>query len=121
MANDVHIEWDANSIADMLTRMSEHAQNILAAVQAIADYFAPVLEADAKENAPWTDQTGNARQSLHAFTKGLGEEAVELYLAHGMDYGKYLELRWQGKYAIIWPTLEQHIPAVEKMLKMVFS
>lgn len=57
-----------------------------------------------KENAPWTDRTGNARSGLFAITN-YGDDYWELVLAHSVFYGIYLETRFSGKYAIIAPTV----------------
>ncbi len=116
----VRVEWDG-SLDEMGDRIVTYGEQVLDAVRRIAEYFEPVLESYAKQNAPWRDRTGNARQSLHTFTRNLAEEAVALYLAHGMDYGIWLEVRWSGKYAIIWPTLEAHLEAISAMLHEVFS
>lgn len=60
----------------------------------------------AKDNAPWTDRTGNARAGLHSgVSEGLRGDFFELYLAHTVFYGIYLETRWNGKYQIIAPTI----------------
>lgn len=112
-------EW--RGLEQMSARLDAYGQQVLTAVQMIAGYWAGVFEAYAKENAPWTDRTSNARQGLHTFTQELGKETVAVYLAHQMEYGKWLEVRWAGKYAIIWPTIEAHLPEIERMLKEVFS
>jgi hypothetical protein len=91
------------------------------AVVEIMNYFAPLLEAYAKRNAPWSDRTGNARQSLHTLLEELGTDIVTLYLSHGVQYGIYLEVRWAGRYAILWRTIEAHLGEVEVMLRRVFN
>lgn len=101
--------------------MTAYGGKVIEAIEAVAKYFEPILESYAKQNAPWTDRTANARQSLHSFSQRLGNEAVELYLSHGVQYGIYLETRWSGKYAIIWPTLEAHIPQIRSMLQGIFG
>lgn len=69
-------------------------------------YHSDLAAAHAKINAPWTDQTGNARAGLHSGVSiGLSQEFWELYLAHSVFYGIYLETRWSGKYEIISPTI----------------
>ncbi len=114
------IDWNGSD--QTITRgMRNYTDKVYEAIRAVAEYFAPVLESYAKENASWIDRTGNARQTLHAFTEDLSREAVALYLAHGMDYGKFLELRFSGRYAIILPTLEAHYGAVGDMLRSIFS
>lgn len=113
------IQW--SGIEDMQQRLAEYGQKCHQARRAVAEYFAPVVETYAKQNAPWTDQTGNARQGLHGFVEDLSDTVTALYLAHGVDYGIFLELAHQGRYAIIMPTLESHYQAVSDMLHEVFS
>lgn len=60
----------------------------------------------AKQNAPWTDRSGNARAGLFAKASAVnGGEAFELVMAHSMFYGIYLESRFSGKFAILMPTI----------------
>lgn len=70
--------------------------------------LAAAMEEWAKQNAPWTDRTGNARKGLYGFAGGThgGEEGKGAYYAgvsHGddIDYGIWLEVRWNGRYSII--------------------
>jgi hypothetical protein len=92
-------------LADQLEKV--YHSRVIAAVASLVVFFSAKVEAYAKANAPWTDRTGNARQSLFAVTD-LAEDTITLYLSHGMDYGKWLELCNQGKYAIILPALQAH-------------
>jgi hypothetical protein len=105
----------------VIANMRGFGQRIEKAALAIAEYFAPILEAYAKENADWVDRTGNARQALHGEAVELGRGTVAIYLIGGMDYQKWLELRFAGRYAIILPTMEAHYAEVMKMLREVFS
>lgn len=71
--------------------------------------MAPVTENYMKNNAPWTDQTSNARNGLaaRAYTDG-NEYGIVLF--HQVHYGIYLETRWGAKYAIINPTIDEMAP-----------
>lgn len=62
-------------------------------------------EAFAKVNAPWSNRTGMARGSLQGSAEGAGAGG-SIVLAHGMDYGVWLELANQGTYAILPQALE---------------
>jgi hypothetical protein len=77
-----------------------------AQVAQTVDYFALRTEEYAKQNAPWTDRTGNARNLLHA--EAFHEPPVRhgITLSHGVPYGIWLEIRFEGKNAIIGPTLD---------------
>ena len=114
-----NVTW--TGVEDMQRNMEVYAGQVLEAILAVAEYFEPVLESYAKHNAPWTDRTGNARQTLNTVTEALAEEIVALYLQHGMDYGKWLEIRWAGRYAIIWATIEAHLDEIGSMLRRMFS
>lgn len=69
------------------------------------------IEAYAKTNAPWGDQTGAARAGLTASVSVEGGVIV-LELAHSVDYGIWLETIQDGAYAIIMPTLEALGPQI---------
>jgi hypothetical protein len=64
-----------------------------------------------RENAPWTDQTGDARASLRAEMNSLPHEMYQEILLHYADdsvfYAWYLETKNAGKYQIILPTLDR--------------
>jgi len=73
--------------------------------------FAAQVERYAKEHAPWSDRSGDARAGLTA----LGEQRLVTYtitLFHTASYGIWLEVRWDGKYAIIIPTIEHMGPVL---------
>lgn len=76
-----------------------------AGVDLAFDMAAASAETYARTNAPWTDETGNARNGLMAVH--IPEHMVRhmLVVYHTMPYGYWLEVRWSGRYAIIGPTL----------------
>lgn len=76
-----------------------------ASCAAVTRGFAARCERYMKDHAPWDDRTGSARDGLTA----QGEFSFIEYtvvLFHTVDYGIWLEIRWNGKYAIIQPTIE---------------
>jgi hypothetical protein len=97
----------------------QYLQAVTAGIEAIALKWAPEIQNWMRDNAPWTDRTGNARQSLHTEVHNLVNEIV-LVMAHGVDYGVHLELGFSGRYAIIGPALDQFFgPIWEDVKKMV--
>lgn len=116
---DSEVRWEGAD--EMMRRLADYRDSVRYAVRQVAEYWKPVLETYAKENAPWEDRTANARQTLHAFVEDLSNDTVALYLAHGMDYGIWLEVANGGKYAIIWDTLSAHFEAITRMLKGIFG
>lgn len=75
-----------------------------AAVGLAFDAAEPIGTSYARQNAPWKDRTGNARNGL--FARHVSDPMVmhTLVIYHSMHYGIFLEFRWSGKYAIIGPT-----------------
>jgi len=93
---------------------------VRAAIGVLAVYFGVKMEIYAKQNAPWTDRTGNARQTLFSLVELTPGEAV-LYLSHGVSYGKWLELCNQGRYAIIMPAMQVHYRELAGALQGLFA
>lgn len=87
-------------------------QAIFAGIVGIAEFYAPQIEAWMKQSAPWTDQTGNARQSLHTDIETVGKSMVTIILEHGVDYGYWLEVAHQGRFSIILPALDYWAPKI---------
>lgn len=91
---------------DSLTpRLKELLPKVDAAVDIVFDRYEAIAETYARTNAPWHDNTGNARAGL--FAKHDAEHMVQhtLTVYGTMPYTFWLEVRWSGKYAIIGPTL----------------
>lgn len=115
----------------MRRNMEAYSRQVMDAVNKVMTFFAAAVETYAKENAGWTDRTALARNGLRGYTSDapaegypleeLAEEVVALYLSHQMDYGIYLELANEGRYAIILPTLEAHYGKIKAMLDGIFK
>jgi hypothetical protein len=58
-----------------------------------------------RENAPWTDRTGNARAGLDTTTDHEPKVHHTIWLFGRMPYQVWLEVRFAGKYAIIGPAI----------------
>ena len=82
-------------------------EQVRAGITAIAQRNAPLIQNWMKANAPWTDRTGNARQTLYTELQGLLTDMVAIILAHGVEYGIYLEMSNAGRYAIVGPALDE--------------
>lgn len=78
--------------------MAEVQTQALELAQQILDY--------AQANAPWEDRTGDARRLLDVDVQEDGETIV-IQLYHQVDYGLWLEVIQNGRFAIIMPTLER--------------
>lgn len=83
----------------------------MAALRAGMAKGASDVQSHARRNAPWTDRTSNARNGLFAKDYQEGKK-VGIVLYHTMEYGKWLEVRWGGRYSTINPTIRAKGPAV---------
>ena len=101
MANWMRITWDEQYERNIAAAERRLERASIIATQSMA----PDVESYMKLNAPWTDQTSNARNGLTAQAYSQGKEhGIVLY--HQVDYGIWLETRFNGRYAIINPTIE---------------
>ncbi len=91
--------------------MSRVSQKMRAAIGVYADTAALKMEGQAKQNAPWTDRTSNARNSIRGSFGWRGDHCV-IVLSGGMEYSVYLELAMSKKYAILYPTILKNAPDV---------
>lgn len=92
---------DPSNLLEGLTKFEDKAD---AAIWAYAETSAQKLQGYARANRPWTDRTGHARQRLTCdVTKQ--SSVYKLTLSHGVDYGIWLELAHEKRFAIIQPTI----------------
>lgn len=89
---------------DLLNGMANFESRADAAIRAYAETGALKLQNSARQNARWTDRTGQARQRLTG-TCLTAANGYKLQLAHGVSYGIWLELANEKRYAIIPETL----------------
>lgn len=108
-------EWSGDKI-DLGRAITRTPAQIGSVLYATTEYYAKRMEADAKTNASWQDQTGNARQGLRGYAEH-GALVHSAVLAHSVPYGIWLETRWTGRYAIILPTILDTAPDVMASLR----
>lgn len=94
---------------DVTAGMDKWMQRKFAELKLLGDNYALRMEAHAKPNAPWKDRTSHARQGLFGEASEFfeGNRTLKVRISHKMDYGPYLELCNQGKYAILRPTRDK--------------
>lgn len=100
-------------VSDMVNRMAQIESKSEMAIRMMADTIATNMEADMKENAKWTDRTGNARRGLKA-EAGRIANGYRITLSYSVDYGFWLENAHERRYAIIRPTINIAGPFYQK-------
>lgn len=92
-------------ISGMVAGLNKLESKTDAVIRVYAEQCAQKLKDSAQENRRWTDRTGQARQRLRGYV-GKISAGYRITLAHGVDYGIWLELANEKKYAIIPQTIE---------------
>ena len=115
MASDITVHWDASELLGNLRELDKTlTSQQYGGLQMLMATAASQMEAWAKQNAPWTDRTGAARQRLHGEAYWEDSRVVVAAVMHQVDYGIWLELAHQRKYAILEKTINEHRDEVEK-------
>lgn len=116
------IRW-VRSPATLATPIERYGERVQAAVLAVAQFIAQTMQDEMRNNAPWTDRTGNARSGLFTDVERAASDVVTIYLSHGhsVEYGRILELGHGGRYSIIMPTIEANIGEIERLLRRIFA
>lgn len=105
--------------AQAIRRMSEIKQRSMFAAEKVAQNAAADLEAQAKRDAPWTDRTGLARQTIRGVSGWQGGK-LRCGVTGNMEYSPYLELTREGRFAVLWPTVQRNEQKImEQMRKVV--
>lgn len=90
-------------------------------IAGVVEYWDSRIEAHMKIAAPWTDRTGNARAGLFAKAGHEKDQRHWIDLGHRVPYGIWLEIRWGGRYAIVFPTLVMYGPKIMQTLNKLFA
>lgn len=103
------LDIDATELINALNAIgSTFAESIETAVGSVtAD-----MELYAKQNAPWTDRTGNARRTMTGFTLWENENVLVAGVSGHMPYSPKLELNYGGRFRILLPTLDRFSPDI---------
>lgn len=94
-------------VSQALRRMTEIKQRSLFAAEKVAQSAAAKLEGEAKRDAPWTDRTGLARQTIRGVSGWQGGK-LRCGVTGNMEYSPYLEYTNEGKNAVLWPTVQRN-------------
>ena len=78
----------------------------LPALYALAGNVAQSAVNDMKKNRPWNDQTFSAKDQLFGKPFLDPGKSVGFFVAHGVQYGVYLELTNDRKNEVLRPTIE---------------
>lgn len=109
--------FDMTQLKNSLAALPDRVQK---AVVGYGGTVAADMERKAKENRPWNDRTGQARQRLSGRCATI-PTGVRISLSHGVNYGIYLEFAHEKRFAIIYPTLRKNAPEAMSGLRGLFQ
>ena len=112
------LDYDESTLKKNLDKMSV---KLGAVVLMYASTKASQIQAKMKVNRPWTDRTGMAKALLNAKVSQPNTNTVRITLAHGVDYGIWLELAHGKNYAVIAPTIRDEGPRIVEGLNNLMS
>lgn len=107
------IQWATGTITQspLWVNLATFDAKLDVAMKALVHYHAIRIETALKSKAPWTDRTGTARSGLFAVDKS-GSKNWSVVMAHSVDYGIWLEVKYSGRYATITPRLQEEGPNI---------
>ena len=112
------VTWSGDLTEERLQQMGPKVKR---AMVAVAGLIAPQAESWMRVNATWTDRTSNARNGLGAKSV-VSTNKVAVVLYHTVPYGIWLEVRWDGRYAVIEPAINEFAPKMMSLLsRMIFK
>lgn len=112
------LDFNGSALKSNLDKMSTKLGAVILMYSATK---ASELQAKMKMNRPWTDRTGMAKALLNAKVSQPSPTIVRITLAHGVDYGIWLELAHGKNYAIITPTIQEEGPRIVEDLHGLMS
>lgn len=122
MAQGVTFSWDPTKNPDAISKkLLGMETKLAAAILMYCQTKAMTLESTMKLNRPWTDRTGMAKATLNTSVSQPDENTVRITLAHGVDYGIWLELAHEKNYAVIAPTIDTEGPKVIEGLQGILD
>ena len=103
---------------DILTNMSAIKQRSMFAAEKVGQNAAARMEGEVKRNARWTDRTGLARQTITGYSGWQGKK-LRMGISGNMEYSAYLELGHEGRFAILWATVQANEQKIMDDLRKV--
>jgi hypothetical protein len=113
------INIDRASVQGLLNNIGNVEEKIKKALLLITETVALKMEAWAKDNAEWTDRTGDARKWLKGTAHWENASELVASISHTMEYGVWLELAHDRKFAILERAIDQYKDELFKAWKTI--
>ena len=109
------ITLDTKEFNDKIKTFNKTMQ---AELKVVGSTISKNMQTYAKANHPWTNRTYSAQNKLKGEYKAT-ENELDISIAHGVDYGYYLETRadFDGKYQILEKARDSEINNFKGMIR----
>lgn len=104
--------WEWHNLPAFFDLPKNFQKALFDSIEAHLNALSDEIQQYAQDNAPWQDQTGDARRGLKSIVIRRGEDQWEVDLGGSVDYQAFLENYDGGRLAIIQPTLREFAPRV---------
>lgn len=104
-----------HGVEEINRNLSRLESEMLRAAGDAADEIAQYLETYSKQNAPFKDRTGNLRGSIDGSWEQVGKDLFRVILSAGMDYAVFVELCRDGRYAFLWPAVNESLDEIKSI------
>lgn len=115
---DIDLTWNPNEFVASCVKFRTKFE---ASVLILCQIAATKMEEYAKNEAPWTDRTGNARQFLKGQADWVSSDKIMIAVSHHMHYGYWLELAHGREYAILEESIEENVDELVRALKRLLN
>lgn len=110
---------DMKGLEENMKKLKQFTPKLKAALALDAQNIASEMEQWAKQNIVWKDRTSHARQFLKTTVTWKNSNELMIAISHHVDYGVYLELCNEGKYAILEKSIQEYVPQFQKGWKKI--
>jgi len=110
--------FDQGSLGRNLALMDHRMQD---AMDTVIREHAYQGEEVMKVKAPWTDNTGMARQTLWADADTSRDDQKSITMGHGVRYGIFLEKSNGGRFQIVIPVVVETTRAIMRSFEHLFA
>ncbi|WP_443660491.1 hypothetical protein [Clostridium algidicarnis] len=105
---------DMKGLEENMKKLKQFTPKLKAALALDARNIASEMEQWAKQNIVWKDRTAHARLFLKSTVTWKNSNELMIAISHHVDYGVYLELCNEGKYAILEKSIQEYVPEFQK-------
>ena len=116
-----------NGLKGVLANLNKWKEEKYAGIEAVSKNTAltMVRYSKRKDVSKWHDRTSHARQGLKGgsfWDTKFGKKINSIiWIGHSVDYGVYLELAHEKRFAVLWPVVKKFENAIRGKLKRIME